>query len=142
MPTVTRTITIPRDTAAVWRQFTSAEGLRRWLSADITIDLRRGGAYRMLGGDGGTWISGVVLEFEPEKLFVLSWLEEDAGWMHPGRLTIALEGGGEQTAVTLTHDGFAGIGTPTWERTEAAYERGLERHPVLERLTDAVVTAA
>lgn len=138
MPTVTKTITIPRDAAAVWRQFASQEGLRKWLSPDLTIDLRRGGAYRMPGADGEAWISGVVLELEPEKSFVLSWLEEDAGWTHPGRLTITLEGHDAGTAVTLVHDGFAGIGTATWERTEAAYERGLEQHLVLEQLADAV----
>lgn len=140
MPTVTKTITIPRDPAVVWRQFATQDGLRKWLSPDISIDLHRGGAYRMPGADGETWISGVVLELEPERLFVLSWLEEDAGWTHPGRLTIALEDTGSATAVTLTHDGFAGIGTDTWERTESAYERGLEQHRVLEQLSD-VVTA-
>lgn len=141
MPTVTRTITIPRDAATVWRQFATEEGLRKWLSPTVTIDLRRGGGYRMRGADGDTWISGVVLEFEPEELFVLSWTEEDAGWTHPGRLTIALVGNGPETAVTLVHDGFAGIGTATWERTEAAYERGLERHHILEQLASATLTA-
>ncbi|WP_446665738.1 SRPBCC family protein [Flexivirga sp. B27] len=141
MPTVAKTLTIPRDPAAVWRQFATQDGLRRWLSPDITIDLRRGGAYRMPGADGETWISGVVLELEPERLFALSWLEEDAGWVHPGRLTITLDGTASATTVTLTHDGFAGIGTPTWERTEAAYERGLERHLILEQLRDSTVAA-
>lgn len=141
MPTVTRSITIPRDTAAVWRQFATVEGLRNWLSPTLTIDLRRGGAYRMLGADGDTWISGVVLELEPERLFMLSWREEDAGWTHPGRLTITLDRSGAATAVTLTHDGFAGIGTDTWKRTEAAYERGLERHQILEQLRDAALVS-
>jgi len=141
MPTVKRSLTIPLPPSVVWRQFATQEMLRNWLSPTLTIDLQRGGAYRMLGADEDTWISGVVLELEPEKLLVLSWLEEDAGWQHPGRLTIALDEVDGGTSVSLTHDGFAGIGTDTWQRTEAAYERGLERHHILEQLRDAALSS-
>jgi uncharacterized protein YndB with AHSA1/START domain len=141
MPTVNRSLTIPCPPSVVWRQFATEGALRHWLAPTLTIDLRRGGAYRMLGADEDTWISGVVLELEPEKLLVLSWLEEDAGWQHPGRLTIALTEVADGTSVSLTHDGFAGIGTDTWERTEAAYERELERHQILEQLRDAALNS-
>ncbi|WP_427893173.1 SRPBCC family protein [Kribbella sp. GL6] len=142
MADVTRGITIPRPPSVVWRQFGTEEALRRWLSPTLTIDLQEGGAYRMLGADGETWISGVVLELVPEGRLVLSWLEEDAGWTHPGRLVVELRAAGDGTEVSLTHDGFAGIGTATWRRTRDAYTRGLTEHQVLEQLADAVSSVA
>lgn len=138
MPEVTRRITIARPPSVVWHQFGTQDALRRWLSSTLTIDLQEGGRYRMLGADGVTWISGVVLEFVPEGRLVLSWMEEDAGWEHPGRLVIELRAAGDGTEVSLTHDGFAGIGTPTWQRTRDAYEQGAAKHQVLERLADVV----
>jgi uncharacterized protein YndB with AHSA1/START domain len=96
----------------------------------------------MLGADESTWISGVVLEIVPESSLVLSWMEEGAGWQHPGRLVIALDGDEHETRVSLTHDGFAGIGTANWRATREAYTRGMERHRVLEQLADAVLARA
>ncbi|HET6742409.1 MAG TPA: SRPBCC domain-containing protein [Kribbella sp.] len=138
MPEVTRRITIARPPSVVWHQFGTQDALRRWLSSTLTIELQEGGRYRMLGADGVTWISGVVLELVPEGRLVLSWMEEDAGWEHPGRLVIELRPVGGGTEVSLTHDGFAGIGTSTWQRTRDAYEQGATKHQVLERLADVV----
>lgn len=138
MPDVTRRITIPQPPSVVWQQFGTEDALRRWLSPTLTIDLQEGGPYRMLGADGVTWISGVVLDLVPEGRLVLSWMEEDAGWEHPGRLVIELRAAGAGTEVSLTHDGFAGIGTATWQRTRDAYERGADKHQVLEQLAAVV----
>jgi uncharacterized protein YndB with AHSA1/START domain len=81
-----------------------------------------------------------VLELVPEGRLVLSWLEEDSGWVHPGRLVITLEPVRSGTRVSLKHDGFAGIGKPGWVNTVQAYERGADKHRVLQRLADAVTT--
>jgi uncharacterized protein YndB with AHSA1/START domain len=142
MPEVTRAIEIAAPPSSVWRLLSTRDGLRRWLSADIEIDPEVGGAYRMPGGDGSTWISGTVLEMVPEGRLVLSWLEEDAGWVHPGRLVIALEPIATGTRVSLVHDGFAGIGKAGWADTLQAYERGADKHRVLQRLADAVTSVA
>jgi uncharacterized protein YndB with AHSA1/START domain len=96
----------------------------------------------MEGGDGETRISGTVLELVPEGELVLSWLEEGSGWRYPARLVVGLAATAGGTRVTLTHDGFAGIGKPGWERTAEAYERGADRHRVLERLADVVSGAS
>lgn len=141
MPQVSRQIEIKSPPSVVWSWLSSADALRRWIAADLEIDLRVGGAYRMLGGDDRTRISGTVLELVPEGRLVLSWLEEDAGWQHPARLVIALEPTDAGTRVTLIHDGFAGIGTEHWARTEQGYERGVDRHRILERLADLVTPA-
>ena len=114
MPQVVRSIVIKAPPSAVWRWFTSQEGLRRLLSPNITVDLRVGGAYRFQGPDDATWISGVVLELVPEGALVLSWFEEGGDWVHPARLVFNLAPTAAGTSVTLIHDGFAGIGKPGW----------------------------
>lgn len=140
MPEVVRSLEIRIPPSGVWRWFETPERLRRWLGTDLQIDLRVGGVYRLLGADGKTWISGRVLELVPEGKLVLSWLEEDAGWVHPGRLVIELAAVSAGTRVTLVHDGFAGIGKPDWPGTLEAYERGADRHRVLERLAAEVAS--
>lgn len=141
MPDVVRSIDIQAPPSTVWGWFATPEGLRAWLSPDLEIDLRPGGAYQMAGGDGETRISGTVLELVPQEALVLSWLEEGSGWSRPARLVLGLAPIAGGTRVTLTHDGFAGIGTANWSRTAEAYERGADRHRVLERLAEVVSAA-
>lgn len=138
MPEVVRSLDIAAPPSVVWQSFASQEALREWLSPDLEIDLRVGGSYRMSGGDGTTPISGTVLELVPEGRLSLSWLEEEAGWLHPARLLFTLAPVTTGTVVTLMHDGFAGIGTAGWSATAQAYERGADRHRVLERLAGRV----
>ena len=140
MPDITRTIEIPAPPSAVWRWLSSEEGLRCWLSPELEIDLRVGGAYRMPGGDGKTQITGTVLTIVPEGSLVLAWMVVGSDWVHPGRLRISLEPLATGTRVELVHDGFAGIGTTRWSEVERGYERGAERHQVLERLAHVVST--
>lgn len=142
MPAVVRSIEIQAPPSEVWRWMANEEGLRKWLSPNLEIDLRVGGTYRFLGPDEETWIRGVVLDLVPEGGLVLSWLEEDAGWQHPARLVFTLEATASGTRVSLVHDGFAGIGTADWSRTHEAYERGADRHQVLERLAGLVVAGS
>lgn len=134
MPQVVRSIEIKAPPSAVWRWMASQELLRRWISPNLEIDLRVGGAYRLLGLDERTWISGTVLEVVPEGSLILSWLEEGGDWVHPARLLITLAPTAAGTLVTLIHDGFAGIGKPGWLDTVQDYERGADRHRVLEQL--------
>ena len=134
MPQVVRSIEIKAPPSTVWRWMASQEVLRRWISPNLEIDLRVGGAYRFLGLDERTWVSGTVLELVPEGSLILSWLEEGGDWVHPARLLIILAPTAAGTLVTLIHDGFAGIGKPGWLDTVQGYERGADRHRVLEQL--------
>jgi len=138
MPQVIRSIEIQAPPSVVWRWLATQEALRRWISPSLEIDLSVGGAYRFLGPDEQTWVSGRVLELAPEGALVLSWMEEDQGWEHPARLVITLSPIPTGTKVTLVHDGFAGIGKPGWAQTVQGYERGADRHQVLETLADLV----
>lgn len=136
MPQIVRSIDIAAPPSAVWRWLATPEGLRRWLSPSLEIDLQVGGAYRLLGADEQTWITGTVLDLVPEGGLILSWLEEGSDWVHPARLVITLAPTPTGTRVSLCHDGFAGIGKPGWPDTVSAYERGADRHRVLERLAE------
>ena len=138
MPAVERSIEIQAPPSAVWRWLATPAALRRWLSPELEIDLRVGGTYHLLGPDGETRVTGTVLELVPEGELVLSWLEEGGDWVHPARLVITLTPVPTGTRVTLTHEGFAGIGKAGWPNTMQAYERGADRHRVLERLAEAV----
>lgn len=138
MPEVTRSIEIKASPAAVWRWMATQETLRRWIHPELEIDLNVGGAYRMKEADAETWISGTVLELDPEERLILSWMEEGGDWVYPGRLVITLEPTAAGTRVTLCHDGFAGIGKPGWQKTVDAYEIGSDRHNLLTKLEHLV----
>lgn len=134
MPNVTRQIHIKASPSKVWKNLASQDALRGWLSEDLEIDLQVGGAYRMTGGGDESEITGVVLELVPEGRIVLSWMETGSTWTHPAHLKIELRPTTGGTQVFLTHGGFPGIGTDNWRDTEAAYEVGVDRHKLLERL--------
>lgn len=138
MPQVTRSIDINAQPRAVWHWLASEEALRRWISPNIRIDMRLGGRYRFLGPDGRTWISGEVLELEPQRSLILSWLEEGSGWANPARLVIRLSPTASGTRVTLIHDGFEGIGVASVAEWVADYERGADAHRILEKLAELV----
>jgi uncharacterized protein YndB with AHSA1/START domain len=139
MPEVVRSIEIKARPSEVWRWLADKAALRRWFSPNLEIDLVVGGAYRFMGPDNKTWVSGRVLELVPEGRLVLSWMEEGSGWTHPARLVVSLAASPAGTHVTLIHDGFAGIGKPGWPDTVQGYERGADAHKILDKLA-ALVT--
>jgi uncharacterized protein YndB with AHSA1/START domain len=131
LPEVVRSIEIEAPPSNVWRWLATQEGLRRWINPNLEIDLQVGGAYRLHDVGEDIWISGTVLDLVPEGCL---------DWVYPGRLLIALAPTAAGTLVTLTHDGFAGIGKSSWPATVQAYERGADRHRLLERLAELVTT--
>ncbi len=137
MQQVIRSIEIPAPPKHVWRWLATQDGLRQWISPNLQIDLRVGGAYRFLGPDDRTGISGTVLEFVPESSLILSWLEEGSGWVNPARLVITLAPIAAGTRVTLIHDGFEATGQDVDEMIQD-YERGADAHGILFRLAALV----
>ena len=138
MHQVIRSVDIHAAPSSVWRWMATRDGLRRWISPSLEIELRVGGAYRFLGPDHQTWVSGTVLELVPEQSLILSWLEEGSGWINPARLVIALESTPSGTRVTIIHDGFERIGRPDWPETVLDYEHGADQHRILHQLADLV----
>lgn len=142
MPQVTRSLEIRATPSKVWRYLASRDGLSRWISPDLEIDLTVGGRFRFLGQDQKTWVSGTVLEIVPEGWLILSWMEEGQGWMHPARLVLALEASRGGTRASMTFDGFAGLGRADWTDVVADYERGSDQHKTLEKLAALVMEDA
>lgn len=143
MPEVIRTIEIAAPPSAVWKWFASQEVLRQWWGTpDLEIHLTVGGAFSLTGPDGETRDSGYVLELDPERRLVLSWMEENSGWVHPARLLFTLEPIDGRTLVTLQHDGFAGIGKANWQGIRDAYDRGADTHALLPKLAALVADEA
>ena len=135
---VIRTIEIRATPSKVWRFIGTEQALRRWISPNLDIDLQVGGKYRFLGPDNRTWVSGHVMELVPEGWLILSWLEEDQGWIHPARFVIALEAAAAGTKVTIIHDGFAATGHADWPTMVADYEQGSDAHGILNKLAALV----
>jgi uncharacterized protein YndB with AHSA1/START domain len=142
MPAVVRSLEIKAPPSAVWRWLATPEALRRWINPNLEIDLQVGGEYRLHDQEGDVWVSGRVLELVPEGSLILSWLEEGGDWVYPARLLFTLAPTAAGTLLTLAHDGLAGIGKPGWPDTVQAYERGADRHRLLERLAELVATVS
>jgi uncharacterized protein YndB with AHSA1/START domain len=142
VPEVVRSLEIQAPPSAVWRWMATEEALRRWINPNLEIDLRVGGTFRLRDEGADVWVSGHVLELVPEGALILSWFEEGGDWVHPARLLFTLAPTAAGTRVTLAHDGFAGIGKPSWPDTVQAYERGADRHQLLQRLAELVATVS
>ena len=106
--------------ARVFEAWTSPEVLRRWWGAGpdwtspaVEIDLRPGGRYRLSMQDPSgvvRSVGGEYLEVDPPRRLVYTWAWESHGAENDAATLVTVEfsevSPGE-TAVTLTHTGFA-----------------------------------
>lgn len=106
--------------ARVFEAWTSPEVLRRWWGAGpdwtspaVEIDLRPGGRYRLSMQDPSGLVrsvGGEYVEIDPPRRLVYTWAWESHGAEHDAATLVTVEfrevSPGE-TAVTLTHTGFA-----------------------------------
>lgn len=139
---VERSIEIAAPVAVVWELLTTQEGLRQWLAPTMTIDMRVGGAWRLVGPEGNQVISGQVLELVPRQRLTLSWLEEGGDWLHPTRSSFVLTPVPGGTRVDARQDGFEAIGKAGWMTTYENYEGGWDRHATLAALKRSAESAA
>ena len=110
---IERTFEAPAE--AVFDAWTSPEVIRRWWKAEVgwetseaEVDLRIGGAVRVVMHDPGKGADhgggGVYTEIDPPNRLAFTWL-----WDHDTRGTLIeidfVEAGGA-TAVTFTHSGL------------------------------------
>lgn len=137
MPVLSKSVEIQASPRTVWSLLSTREGLREWFEPSLEIDVQVGGFHRHVDERTQSPISGYVLEMVPEQSLVLSWLEADGDWKFPVRLSFTLAEIPGGTQVTMAFDGFPGIGKPTWDRTQRAYERGIAEHETLESLKRA-----
>lgn len=107
-------LTIERDLAAeplaVWRALTDTRELAWWfwpprLAPSIEADARVGGRYRIASEPARMAVSGEyrVVEAPARLVFTWQWDGEEQQTL----VMIRLEGTGDGTRLTLTHEGFA-----------------------------------
>jgi uncharacterized protein YndB with AHSA1/START domain len=108
----------PRE--KVFRAWTRPEALKRWwcpqgwTPAEVQVDLRVGGTYRIgmrrLGGGTPVYVFGRFLEVRPPEKLVYTWRWEGAfKRMSETRVIVEFLKVGGETDVVLTHENFSDI---------------------------------
>jgi uncharacterized protein YndB with AHSA1/START domain len=114
-----RTFTASRE--RVFRAWTTPEVLKRWwcppgwVPADMEVDLRVGGEYRIgmrrLGDDDVVYVRGQFLEVQAPRRLVYTWRWVGAFENQPEtRVTVEFLDRDGTTEVVLVHDHFAELG--------------------------------
>ena len=143
--TIHHEVTIQRPRAAVWKQWTTAEGLK-FVVKEAQVALRPGGMYEWYflltnppgqrGGEGCR-----ILSFLPEKMLSFTWnappemtrTRKQYTWV-----VVNFEDVSGGTKVTLDHLGWPSSGLandPQWEETYRYFERAWGA--VLKQLAEA-----
>ncbi len=106
---------IKADPLRIWDAITKAEFTQRYFHGTrADHELRAGGAYRSLAGDGDgvLVVDGEVLEVDPPRRFVHTWhalYDPELGAEEPSRVTWEIEAqDGGISLVTVTHDRLEG----------------------------------
>lgn len=112
----------------IFRAWTQPTALREWwcppgwIAADIDIDLREGGAYRIAmqrsGSGSSVLVNGRFIEIRIPQRLVYTWRWEGAFAEMPETLvTLELQGTEDETLLTLRHEGFDQGGTKQQHRS-------------------------
>jgi uncharacterized protein YndB with AHSA1/START domain len=90
--------------ATVYAYLTVAERWVRWQGAEVSLDPRPGGVFRLVMGTGDT-ARGQFVELVPDRRVVFTWGWIDRPGIPPGStiVEIELEPSGDGTLVRLTH---------------------------------------
>jgi uncharacterized protein YndB with AHSA1/START domain/DNA-binding transcriptional ArsR family regulator len=101
---------------ALWDALTNPEQTALYYyGTRVDSDLRQGGPFRYLSGDGQVILDGEVIEIEPLKKIVSTFIPSWAENSQPTRVTFAIEPMGEVVKFTITHHDYekanAGIDT-------------------------------
>lgn len=137
-----RRFTAPRE--KVFRAWTDADVLKRWwcpqgwVPAEVEVDARAGGAYRIgmrrPGLGPPIYVYGHFLEVQPPERLVYTWQWENAFEQMPQtRVTVQFIEGGATTDIVLTHEDLPEIPVcllhragwiAAWERIERSLLSG------------------
>jgi len=117
-------ITIPASRAAVWRAFTTSDGLSTWLTPGAVVELRNGGEWtaHFPGGKTG---GGTILSFVPQEELTLSALApEQFPTVRQQRTTAKFQfiANGDATIVRLVQTGWRG--GEEWDKAYDYLARG------------------
>ena len=112
-------VTVPASRSAVWRAFTTSEGLSTWLTPGAVVDLRKGGEWtaHFPGGKTG---GGTILSFVPEQEIVMAAMApEQFPKVREQRTTAKFQfaARGDSTMVRLVQSGWK-----SGEEWDSAYD--------------------
>ena len=111
-------LSIPAPLPEVWKAFTTTDGLKSWLAPEVSVELRKGGAW--LVKFPGSTAGGTIVSFVPQKELVLSALAPDR-FPHVRaartRAVFTFTPKGNNTLVRLTQTGWQ-----SGKEWDAAYE--------------------
>lgn len=88
--------------ARVWRALTSRDESRKFFY-ETDVQLRLGGAFRLLDDAGKAIVSGEVLELDAPHLLRVSWRELSDPEHKPGAVEYRLEDVGGSTRLTVSN---------------------------------------
>ncbi|MGH9257817.1 MAG: SRPBCC family protein [Vicinamibacterales bacterium] len=139
-----RRLSAPRED--VFRAWTEPEALKRWwcpmgwVPADVDIDLRVGGTYRIgmrrLGGGRPVYVRGRFLEVNSPEQLRYTWRWENAFEEMPHtQVTVQFIDSGGTTDLVLTHENLPEI--PICLRHRAGWIAALERMERIYALGDS-----
>ena len=121
--------------AIVWRSWTEADRLVRWMGKVATVDLREGGEVRVDYGQGDV-VTGTYTAVEPDQRLAFTWgWETPDGRMEAGWVEVELEAldGGVATLLRLHH---GGLDAPSRKSHAEGWDH------FLPRLVEAVASGA
>jgi uncharacterized protein YndB with AHSA1/START domain len=118
----------------LWAAITKPEFTRQyWAGIDNVSDWKKGSKWEHIGGDKEreVWITGKVLESDPPKRLVISWVDPDEP-ADTSRVTFEIEAIKNQVCLTVTHGNFtakskmAGKVSRGWPRVLSSMKSFLE----------------
>lgn len=137
---IVKTKTINATTEAVWKRWTTRDGLQTFFGADNQLELKIGGAfeiYFLMDNPYGTRGSEgcQVLSFLPQRMLSFSWnappqFEAIRNGNHKTWVVLELEEQGASTKITLSHLGW--LAGSDWDAVYAYFEKAWDM--VLNRL--------
>jgi uncharacterized protein YndB with AHSA1/START domain/DNA-binding transcriptional ArsR family regulator len=107
MATHVQMMYIKADVTAVWQALTDPDMTRRYYFGSIVeSDWRAGAAYRYRSPDGEDLITGTVVEIDPPRHLVTTFLPhwEGAEDAQASRVSFELESVGDATKLTVIHE--------------------------------------
>ena len=105
-PKLVYTTFIRSTPKAVWAAITKPEFTRQyWGGMSNVSDWKKGSAWQHLNPDKEVWIQGKVIESQPPKRMVWSWIDPD-NTRDKSRVTFEIEKEGDMVCLIVTHDQF------------------------------------
>lgn len=98
--TITRSVRIEADAAAVWASVADAEGLAGWLGVAVDVDVAPGAAGSVRDHDGATRRLVVTDVAERQQVGFVWWDQDEPA--DASRVVISVEDDGDGTRVTVT----------------------------------------